>query len=251
MTSAADRPHPLESRYSDVERSDLGRFPRASGARRDPGCGPDRPDRPRRTRRHPNRQERPSENPRRPDRLSRRPDRSGRGGRPGRSSGGSRGARSRPRSGRRRGNAGRLSNRHGYVVTPVVGVVAPGSGTSLPHDDEVADWFEAPLFHLTRPDPTIASRLLFSPAASAATGRSNGTIGKSGGRLRRCWLISRGGCDGREDRRQRWRAGREWPSCSTLLEPAKERPATSAARSATRSSICQSAMSTCHPAEAR
>jgi 8-oxo-dGTP pyrophosphatase MutT (NUDIX family) len=35
----------------------------------------------------------------------------------------------------------------GYVVTPVVGVVAPGLALT-PHDDEVADWFEAPLLHL-------------------------------------------------------------------------------------------------------
>jgi 8-oxo-dGTP pyrophosphatase MutT (NUDIX family) len=35
----------------------------------------------------------------------------------------------------------------GYVVTPVVGVVAPDLALT-PHHDEVADWFEAPLGHL-------------------------------------------------------------------------------------------------------
>src|SRR4051794_14909156 len=35
----------------------------------------------------------------------------------------------------------------GYVVTPVIGVVAPDLPLS-PHEHEVADWFEAPLSHL-------------------------------------------------------------------------------------------------------
>ncbi|MBA3577634.1 MAG: CoA pyrophosphatase [Sphingomonas sp.] len=35
----------------------------------------------------------------------------------------------------------------GYVVTPVVGVIAPDLALE-PHDEEVADWFEAPLAHL-------------------------------------------------------------------------------------------------------
>jgi 8-oxo-dGTP pyrophosphatase MutT (NUDIX family) len=38
----------------------------------------------------------------------------------------------------------------GYVVTPVVGVVAPDLPLT-PHDHEVADWFEAPLAHLLDP----------------------------------------------------------------------------------------------------
>jgi hypothetical protein len=36
-----------------------------------------------------------------------------------------------------------LSNRHGYVVTPVLAVVEPDQPLS-PHEHEVADWFEAP-----------------------------------------------------------------------------------------------------------
>ncbi len=35
----------------------------------------------------------------------------------------------------------------GYVVTPVVGVVPPDLAIA-PHEQEVADWFEAPLAHL-------------------------------------------------------------------------------------------------------
>jgi 8-oxo-dGTP pyrophosphatase MutT (NUDIX family) len=38
----------------------------------------------------------------------------------------------------------------GYVVTPVVGVAAPDLDLT-PHAPEVADWFEAPLFHLLDP----------------------------------------------------------------------------------------------------
>lgn len=38
----------------------------------------------------------------------------------------------------------------GYVVTPVIGVIAPDL-TLTPHDHEVADWFEAPLAHLLDP----------------------------------------------------------------------------------------------------
>jgi 8-oxo-dGTP pyrophosphatase MutT (NUDIX family) len=38
----------------------------------------------------------------------------------------------------------------GYVVTPVVGVAAPDLDLT-PHDPEVAEWFEAPLFHLLDP----------------------------------------------------------------------------------------------------
>ena len=38
----------------------------------------------------------------------------------------------------------------GYRVTPVMGVVRPDQPLT-PHDDEVADWFEAPLAHLLDP----------------------------------------------------------------------------------------------------
>ena len=38
----------------------------------------------------------------------------------------------------------------GYHVTPVIGVIPPGLALT-PHQDEVADWFEAPLAHLLDP----------------------------------------------------------------------------------------------------
>jgi 8-oxo-dGTP pyrophosphatase MutT (NUDIX family) len=38
----------------------------------------------------------------------------------------------------------------GYVVTPVLGVIPPDPPLT-PHEDEVADWFEAPLNHLLDP----------------------------------------------------------------------------------------------------
>jgi 8-oxo-dGTP pyrophosphatase MutT (NUDIX family) len=38
----------------------------------------------------------------------------------------------------------------GYRITPVIGVIAPGPDLT-PHQDEVADWFEAPLAHLLDP----------------------------------------------------------------------------------------------------
>ncbi|HET9460135.1 MAG TPA: CoA pyrophosphatase [Sphingomicrobium sp.] len=38
----------------------------------------------------------------------------------------------------------------GYLVTPVLGVIPPGLAL-VPHDHEVADWFEAPLAHLLDP----------------------------------------------------------------------------------------------------
>jgi 8-oxo-dGTP pyrophosphatase MutT (NUDIX family) len=38
----------------------------------------------------------------------------------------------------------------GYVITPVVGIVAPDLPLE-PHEHEVADWFEAPLHHLLDP----------------------------------------------------------------------------------------------------
>lgn len=38
----------------------------------------------------------------------------------------------------------------GYVVTPVIGVVPPDLPLT-PHEEEVADWFEAPLEHLLNP----------------------------------------------------------------------------------------------------
>ncbi|MFP5328892.1 MAG: CoA pyrophosphatase [Alphaproteobacteria bacterium] len=38
----------------------------------------------------------------------------------------------------------------GYLVTPVIGVIPPGLPL-MPHDHEVADWFEAPLAHLLDP----------------------------------------------------------------------------------------------------
>ena len=38
----------------------------------------------------------------------------------------------------------------GYAVTPVIGIVPPDLSLA-PHDEEVADWFEAPLAHLHDP----------------------------------------------------------------------------------------------------
>lgn len=38
----------------------------------------------------------------------------------------------------------------GYIVTPVIGVIAPDLALQ-PHEHEVADWFEAPLTHLLDP----------------------------------------------------------------------------------------------------
>ena len=38
----------------------------------------------------------------------------------------------------------------GYAVTPVIGIVPPDLSLA-PHDEEVADWFEAPLAHLRDP----------------------------------------------------------------------------------------------------
>ena len=38
----------------------------------------------------------------------------------------------------------------GYAVTPVIGIVPPDLSLA-PHDEEVADWFEAPLAHLLDP----------------------------------------------------------------------------------------------------
>ncbi len=38
----------------------------------------------------------------------------------------------------------------GYIVTPVLGVIAPDLPLE-PHENEVADWFEAPLTHLLDP----------------------------------------------------------------------------------------------------
>lgn len=38
----------------------------------------------------------------------------------------------------------------GYIVTPVIGVVPPGLSLE-PHEDEVADWFEAPLAFVVDP----------------------------------------------------------------------------------------------------
>ncbi len=44
----------------------------------------------------------------------------------------------------------------GYVVTPVIGVIPPRPPLT-PHEDEVAEWFEAPLRHLL--DPANQHRL--------------------------------------------------------------------------------------------
>jgi 8-oxo-dGTP pyrophosphatase MutT (NUDIX family) len=43
----------------------------------------------------------------------------------------------------------------GYVVTPVIGVIPP-QPPLIPHEEEVAEWFEAPLRHLL--DPTSHQR---------------------------------------------------------------------------------------------
>jgi 8-oxo-dGTP pyrophosphatase MutT (NUDIX family) len=48
----------------------------------------------------------------------------------------------------------------GYIVTPVIGVIPPDL-TLIPHEHEVADWFEAPLMHLLDPaNQHIRSALL-------------------------------------------------------------------------------------------
>jgi len=48
----------------------------------------------------------------------------------------------------------------GYVVTPIVAVVPPDLPLS-PHEDEVADWFEAPLAFLLDPANHARERVLF------------------------------------------------------------------------------------------
>jgi len=48
----------------------------------------------------------------------------------------------------------------GYVVTPVVAVVPPDLPL-VPHDREVADWFEAPLVHLLDPANHVQQSALF------------------------------------------------------------------------------------------
>ena len=48
----------------------------------------------------------------------------------------------------------------GYTVTPVVGVIPPDLPLE-PHEPEVADWFEAPLDHLTHPASQHLRRALF------------------------------------------------------------------------------------------
>jgi 8-oxo-dGTP pyrophosphatase MutT (NUDIX family) len=58
---------------------------------------------------------------------------------------------------------GRLGDYHtvtGYLVTPVIGVIPPDPQLT-PHENEVADWFEAPLAHLLDPaNQHIRSALL-------------------------------------------------------------------------------------------
>lgn len=49
----------------------------------------------------------------------------------------------------------------GYVVTPVVAAVPPDLPLS-PHEDEVAEWFEAPLGHLLDPAHHILRSALFA-----------------------------------------------------------------------------------------
>ena len=48
----------------------------------------------------------------------------------------------------------------GFVVVPVLGVVAPDLPL-VPHDREVADWFEAPLAHLVDPANHLRRSVLF------------------------------------------------------------------------------------------
>jgi 8-oxo-dGTP pyrophosphatase MutT (NUDIX family) len=48
----------------------------------------------------------------------------------------------------------------GYVVTPVLGVIAPGLQLQ-PHEEEVADWFEAPLDYLLDPEHQHRRSALF------------------------------------------------------------------------------------------
>lgn len=48
----------------------------------------------------------------------------------------------------------------GYVVTPVIGVVPPDLPLA-PHEDEVADWFEAPLAYLLEPKNQRRESALF------------------------------------------------------------------------------------------
>ena len=47
-----------------------------------------------------------------------------------------------------------------YRVTPVIGVIPPGLPLT-PHEDEVADWFEAPLAHLLDPANQLRHSALF------------------------------------------------------------------------------------------
>jgi len=51
----------------------------------------------------------------------------------------------------------------GYVVTPVIGVVPPGLRL-IPHEQEVADWFEAPLAFLLDPANQHVRSALFQGA---------------------------------------------------------------------------------------
>jgi 8-oxo-dGTP pyrophosphatase MutT (NUDIX family) len=48
----------------------------------------------------------------------------------------------------------------GFVVTPVLGVIPPDLPLE-PHEDEVADWFEAPLHHLIDPAKQVRQSALF------------------------------------------------------------------------------------------
>ena len=66
----------------------------------------------------------------------------------------------------------------GFVVTPVLAVIAPDQALS-PHEHEVADWFEAPLRFVLDP----ANQQLKAPCSrdvSATTTRSCGTTEGSG-----------------------------------------------------------------------
>ena len=49
----------------------------------------------------------------------------------------------------------------GYVVTPVIGVIAPDLALE-PHEHEVADWFEAPLDFLLDPANQRRASALFA-----------------------------------------------------------------------------------------
>ena len=73
----------------------------------------------------------------------------------------------------------------GYRVTPVVGIISPGLDLQ-PHEHEVADWFEAPLYFLIDPANQRLQTAVF------------------GGRERRYWQIE-------------WNGRRIWGATAAML----------------------------------